>query len=192
MTTPARPVYFLSDFTDAAAAFGKVSTHLQRGLSEPRHPCRTLTVATNGPSARTVVLRAFDPMHRVAWFHTDRRSPKFGELTADPRVCLLWYDPDARLQVRMPATAILHTGDAEARAAWQSLAETSKRDYAALTGPGGDLTADDGEDPAAAERHFVAVACQFDSLDLLELHVTGHRRALLTWDNTWHIKRLAP
>jgi pyridoxamine 5'-phosphate oxidase len=195
VTTPARPAFFLSDFGDAALAYGKVAGWWQRGLHEPRHPFRLVTVATlseAGPAARTVVLRAVEAERRTVWFHTDRRSPKFAELQVDPRLCLLWYDPEVRVQVRVAARAVLHLGDEVAQVAWRNLAETSRRDYAALTGPGGVLDADDGSNPADAESNFVAVACQFSELDVLELLPDGHRRARLHWSGTWSLTRLAP
>ena len=107
--------YFLADFTDANGTYEKASLWLHDGVSSSNHPFRLLTVATIGvddlPNARLVVLRNFVQSTRTLEFHTDVRSPKVAQLRRNPHVCLLFYDPVVRFQLRIAATAQLYNND---------------------------------------------------------------------------------
>jgi pyridoxine/pyridoxamine 5'-phosphate oxidase len=164
-----------------------------------RAPFHVGTVATTGldgsPEARTVVLRSADPGTRTLSFHTDRRSPKFAELSADPQLSWLLYDEPSRMQLRLQARAWLHTDDALASVHWQATSLNSRRAYAAAAAPGSPLeTASDGlivstaegrwslEASEACRPHFVVVTTQVSRLEVLVLHHRGHRRAAFGYD----------
>lgn len=185
--------YFLADFTDANGTYEKASLWLHDGVSSSNHPFRLLTVATIGvddlPNARLVVLRNFVQATRTLEFHTDVRSPKVAQLRRNPHVCLLFYDPVVRFQLRIAATAQLYNNDDIAHYTWRTMRDTSRSTYIVGVGPGGLLKGTElaekpsfqAEDEAAALANFVVVRCEFHEMDLLELHPTGHRRALLQW-----------
>ena len=103
---------FLADFTDADGVYARTAWRLGAAVRSADHPFRLFTLATVGPDryphARTVVLRGFDPVERSVSFYTDCRSPKVRHMAGEPRVALLFYDPTARLQLRIPASARLH------------------------------------------------------------------------------------
>jgi hypothetical protein len=196
---------FLTDFHDVTGCFSRVAGWFHHGLRAPEHPFHTMTLATVGinglPEARTVVMRGFDPDAKEIRFHTDARSPKVAELRAAPAVTLLFYDPHVRLQVRIPAVAVLHHEDNTATAAWGSCAETSRTPYAAHDPPGRILKLDadvptpiiPSVDDALALSRFVLVACRFSTMDVLELCSTGHRRVAFNWsDHEIKLTRLAP
>jgi pyridoxamine 5'-phosphate oxidase len=166
-----------------------VAAELMAAAASARHPLHLSTLATVGPDgcpqARTVVLRHFDPITREVCFHSDLRSGKVLDILRERRVCLHWYDPDSRVQIRMPAQATVHQGDGRARAAWETAAAMSRACYAAADAPGTPLdsfpaapsppaTGDD-----AGFEVFAAVSCHFDELDLLALHAPGHQRVRL-------------
>jgi hypothetical protein len=192
-------------FTDPAAVYARVCDWLTAGVASGRHPFHRMAVATTdrdgAPTARTVVVRGFDPAARTLVFHADARSPKVGEIARDPRVGLLLYDPVARVQVRTTATAVAHRGDDAARDLWQGSRDDIRAGYAAARGPGEVMGPDEPspypppqetDDPFAFDR-FVAFTCRFDALDVLELHPDGHRRVRLTWAGDGvAIERLAP
>ena len=185
--------YFLADFTDAVGTYAKVALWLRDGVTVSSHPFRLLTVATVGtdglPNARLVVLRHFMEAERVIEFHTDVRSPKVDQLRQHPQVGLLFYDPILRFQLRIAATVRLHNSDSVARESWRTMRETSRATYTVGIGPGGLVDASEpaenplfhAENESAAMANFMVVRCEFDEMDLLELHPTGHRRALLQW-----------
>ena len=185
--------YFLADFTDANGTYEKASLWLHDGVSSSNHPFRLLTVATIGvddlPNARLVVLRNFVQSTRTLEFHTDIRSPKVAQLHRNPHVCLLFYDPVVRFQLRIAATVQLYNNDDIAHHTWRTMSETSRSTYIVGVGPGGLLKGNvpaekpsfQAGDEAAALANFVVVRCEFHEMDLLELHPEGHRRALLQW-----------
>lgn len=160
---------------------------LRRGADDHRSPFHTPTLATRGvdgsPELRTVVLRAFHPAARSLHIHTDRRSAKAAQITADPRAALHGYDPLARTQLRLAGHAMLHLDDAAADAAWSASRETSRMTYATAHPPGTALRAPCAAptDPAAGRTHFALMVLTFDSLDWLLLDPAGHRRARFTW-----------
>ena len=166
---------------------------LARGRADRRSPFHTPCVATLGldgrPRLRTVVLRAFDGVDRTLRFHTDARSDKALELAADDRAAVHFYDPSAKVQIRLEGRAHLHADDSLADEAWAQSRSMSRACYGVLPGPGeqleaaGDfaLPADDAE-VAAGRAHFRAVRFVFDRLEWLWLEHAGHRRALFVWD----------
>lgn len=171
------------------AVWRLVAGELLAAAASARHPFHLPTLATIGPDgapqARTVVLRSFDPVTREVVFHTDLRSGKVIDILREPRVCLHWYDADSRLQIRMPARATVHHGDARGRAAWTTTAAMSRACYAAADAPGTPLDAfPSAPPPPAADddpgfEMFAAVSCHFDTIDLLALHAAGHQRVQL-------------
>ena len=170
---------------------------LARGVRDRRSALHLAVLASAGddgfPAARTVVLRAVDTAARTLRVHTDRRSAKFAELTADPRAALLFYEPRARLQVRFRALATLHAGDDVARGIWQGVAATSRRCYLGLApgsvsaGPVSGLPPEletrgpTPEESAPGAANFCAVTLRLLTLDWLHLAAGGHRRARFDW-----------
>ncbi len=191
--TPLHPPQVLADLSHPAACWLQVCGRLQAGSTTPTHSFRWPVVSTvaadGGPDSRVVVLRRFDAGAGVLVFHTDVRSPKAADLTRNRRCGFLFYDPDDRVQVRVRATASLHHADAFARAEFDALSPITRASYASAGVPG-EVEAIDAPfdyppclrvDEAVAFRHFVAVACEIESADVLELHPSGHRRVVFGW-----------
>lgn len=207
------------DKLDAPRAWAFLRQELFGAAGTNRHPFHLFTLAnTNAfgaPEIRTVVLRRFLGFEREVWFHTDLRSPKVDQLRRDSRVSLLWYDPQSRVQIRIPGSAKLHHLDEKAKLAWDKSLPMSRACYSDLHGPGEIIKCGIGEDsPGLAPtplkesetispheesrdepgwNHFVAVCCNFDQMDLLILKSTGHQRARFHFDtNPIRWDRLAP
>ncbi len=132
--------------------------------------------------ARTVVLRGADGVGLTLRCHTDRRSPKFASLQRHPTCAWVFYDPGARVQIRVRGVAQLHTDDAIAEESWQGSAVQSRRCYAveqppssviAAPGPQPDL---EGADWISARNHFAVIITRVVGLEWLWLHHGGHRR----------------
>lgn len=182
-----------------SAVWAWLAGELTAATASARHPLHLATLATidadGGPQARTVVLRHVDAMRCEIRFHTDIRSPKVSAMRCDPRVALHWYDQAMRVQVRIPAVATIHHGDAIAADAWSRSAAMSRACYAAMDGPSTRLAEfpsaptapTDGDDTGLLA--FAVIACRFDAVDVLCLHAVGHQRVRLhvaqspvTWD----------
>lgn len=185
----------MSVAADLQAVLSEATRLLSRAVADRRSPMHTPTIATIGldgrPRLRTVVLRGFDPSRRELRFHTDVRSAKVAELRAEPRMGIHVYDPGARIQIRLAATATLHVDDAMADNAWQASQPMSRVCYGTEPGPGtiigegGAFSLPSGPDEVAAGRpNFVAATGIIDELEWLHLAASGHRRALFRWDGT--------
>ncbi|UVK85057.1 pyridoxamine 5'-phosphate oxidase family protein [Pseudomonas sichuanensis] len=72
------------------------------GIPNPFRLMQLATVDTEGqPKVSTVVLRHADESTKSLIFYVDRRSAKFAEILAEPRVGLTSVDPSGRLQLRI-------------------------------------------------------------------------------------------
>ena len=157
----------------------------------PFHSGQLASIGPDGPNVRTVILRGADAATRRIWCHTDTRSPKFAELTADPRVAWTLYDEGARLQFRAWGRAVLHHDDAVADQRWAATVLNSRRVYQVTAAPGTvspvptagappELDDDSRWTIDFSERgraHFAAVETVVTRLEALYLHHAGHRRA---------------
>lgn len=160
---------------------------LARGVADRRAPFHTPTLATIGadgaPEARTLVLRGFEPGSRTLRLHTDARSGKVAELAREPRCALHFYDPGAKLQLRLAGRAAVHGDDAVAEAAWGASREFSRMCYAIAPAPGTPVAEPPPapRDAEAGRGVFRVILLRFDRLEWLELAAEGHRRARFAW-----------
>ena len=180
---------------DLAALEALAWQRLGAAVGSHRAAFHTGTVGSLGldgrTQLRTVVLRAVDATARRLSFHTDRRSPKFAELTDDVRMSWLFYDAPTKTQLRLLAEASLHHLDAVSAAAWAGTTLNSRRAYAGTQPPGTVLEAPgDGlpPEPAATlaeteawQPNFVVVETRVEQLELLLLDHRGHRRAVFDY-----------
>lgn len=116
---------------------------LQQCADERSGALRNLTLSTvdssNQPQSRILILRNVDTGIRTLWFHTDLRSRKWTELTDNPLVSVIGYDPDRQLQLRMSGTAQLHPPKTELTTkAWSGLPAWTRSTYCG--GPPGEET----------------------------------------------------
>ncbi len=173
---------------DLDAILADCWTTLRRAVADRRHPFRLPTLATTNdgiPDARTVVLRHADPDTWTIACHTDKRSPKFQQLTQQPRCAWVFYDPRARIQLRLNTTASLHTADTIADGAWTNSHPGARDCYRAVRSPStpapGPAAPEPGETESGRDR-FAVVRARVLSIDWLFLHHAGHRRALFRPD----------
>ncbi len=142
----------------------------------------TPVVATIGldgkPRARVVVLRRVEPTRREVYFHTDRRSPKFAELSRDARVQVVLYEPESRIQIRLDGAAQLHTDDAIADEQWERSHPNSRECYKAGVGSSEAIAEAlaTGNAFIDGRPNFAAVRVIVAELEWLWLHHEGHRR----------------
>lgn len=183
-----------------------------KGASDRRSAAHTPVVANidldGNPQQRVMILRHFEPETRRLRFHTDSRSTKVGQLDATQAVSLLFYHPDAKVQLRLQGRASIEYDTARADAAWNESTEFARRCYLAVAAPGavshvplsGLPAAMEGvkpssDDVAPARPNFAVMLVEFDSVEWLYLANAGHRRARWRWDGTrksWHGEWLVP
>ncbi|MGB7406800.1 MAG: pyridoxamine 5'-phosphate oxidase family protein [Pacificimonas sp.] len=156
----------------------------------------TPVVATGEPDARVMVLRAFDQEKWQFRFHSDARSPKIMALAKDPAVAVLFYDADAKVQIRVQGSARSEVTSAEADQAWAAASNFARRCYLVENAPGtktasaaSGLPADiegqqpDDADLIPARENFAIILIDIESMDWLYLANDGHRRAQFTRDD---------
>jgi 3-hydroxyisobutyrate dehydrogenase len=175
---------------------------LQKGASSRLHHFHTGVVATvsdGAPQARTVVLRKVIPQTRTLIFHTDQRSRKISELTENPKVCWLFYDPDMRVQLRLSGNATLHHSDELADFQWKNTRLQSRRCYLSIA-PSTELTKPESglpesllkrnptlEESEAGRENFTVVETHIQKIDWLWLNSSGHQRAKFTWQSSGEV-----
>ncbi|ARM86833.1 pyridoxamine 5'-phosphate oxidase-like protein [Rhizobium sp. CIAT894] len=169
---------------------------LEAAASNPQSGFRFLNLcsvdAEARPQARMVVLRRADRSLRFLEFHTDMRSPKWLELSANPHAAVLGFCPQTRLQFRLEGIVELHAaGSDQANAAWDRLSTWTRTTYTG--GPPGDEVAFDAidgaglpkpADEAEGKPHFGLLIFRARALDWFQLRRQDNRRALLTYDET--------
>ena len=150
--------------------------------SKPPLGLKSLTLATVGidgsPQARTIILRAADPVARTVAFHADRTSAKITELRRDPRATLVGWDADARLQLRLTTTIDVHLDDADADAFWASQ-PASALDVYRVRPPAGSVVAsadDVGRADAPQRERFALLVARVASIEWLWLGKPAQRR----------------
>lgn len=193
---------------DLDVMFEAVWELLQQGARDRRAALHLPVVASAGPDgsdARVMVLRGVDRARHCLRFHTDRRAMKAAQISADPRVCIVGYDADARLQLRLHGVAVVQSG-AEASAHWAATEAFGRRAYRTTLPPGSRLAAPGsglpaefervaaGEPPSEAGReNFAVLEVTLDRIEWLLLAHSGHRRAVhRRTGNGWHAEWCVP
>ena len=153
---------------------------LAGAVRDKAHAWRTPVLATcNGDAAdaRIVVLRDVDAQGRTLLFFTDARSAKARQVAAHPAGMLVMWSPSLGWQLRLRVALTLETEGLRVASRWARLKLTpAAQDYLSPLAPGSTLGS---PEPVRDSRgHFGVLAARVQSIDWLELHAQGHRRAL--------------
>ena len=168
-----------------------ISARLADAAGNRHSPMHAPVVATGDADARVMVLRAFDADHWTLRFHTDARSPKVAVIEGDPRMAVLAYDRDAKVQLRLRGTARIERDGAMVDAAWAESTNFARRCYLG-EGPGAisdvptsglppEFERDEPDDVqlVPARENFAVLLMQAEEIDWFSLAHHGHRRAVL-------------
>lgn len=178
--------------------------HLAAGIEQPDHPFRTPVFCTQGaeaPNARTLVLRGVDRLDDSLICFSDTRARKWAEVTANPRVMWVFYDPGDKVQLRASGVTEQLTEGERVDLHWASQSGGARNNYRTQAGPGQLLDAPGDGIPAAlrdreseiGREHFGVLSTRLSGLDWLDLSGTEHRRALFTReDRDWQGRWIAP
>lgn len=192
-------------YNDLDGSLAHAWAMIGRGVADRRFAFHTPIVATvdetGAPCQRVMVLRAANGETRMLRLHTDVRSEKLVHIAEQPRVSLAFYDPGAKLQLRVGAHARIHVGDEVAHQAWLGSRPQSRLCYEQVVAPGSAVAVPLPELPADArfaksdegERNFAALIATVDTIEWLYLAIEGHRRARWVWhQDQWQGTWLAP
>ena len=181
---------------------------LEQGAShfnDPFHWPVLGTAGEHGVSLRTVILRQVLQPERILVCYTDARAPKARQILDFSKVSWLFYHPKKKIQLRISGEAELHTDDEFADKRWARTRAPSRLDYNTGQPPGTPVDRPSSGlpdflrdkvpsllDSEKGRANFMVIACQIDTIDWLQLKITGHRRARFHWDqhglqSTWLI-----
>lgn len=166
-------------------------SHMTRSNVDHKHPFRYVTLATMSDDdikQRTVVHRKFiEP--GISHICTDGRTRKVTDIGMNPKVSLLFYHPKKKLQIAIQASAML-VEDGELYELYRSqISEHQLIDYAAIPEPGSAIE-DSSSFQSGEGIHLSLLVLKWNSIDLLQLDRSGHKRAKFTktensWKGTW-------
>jgi hypothetical protein len=144
-----------------------------------QHPWRTQVLATTDgqlADARTVVLRDSDSTLRRLTFFTDARAAKVTQLEAQPIGTMVAWSPALGWQLRLRVQLETKRDGLAVSSHWARLKlSPAAHDYLSALPPGSVL---DNALGARGERaHFALIVASVMSVDWVELHAEGHRRA---------------
>ncbi len=154
---------------------------LARATQEREHGWRIMTLATvesGRAEARSITLREAYPAADRLVFFTDDRSRKLQQIQSHPQGTLLAWCPRLSWQIRLRVQLTREMDQHLAMSRWARLRlSPSAQDYLSSLAPGEPLSEIASEERGSRE-HFAMVNAQVESMDWLELHPDGHRRAL--------------
>jgi pyridoxamine 5'-phosphate oxidase len=152
---------------------------LQAAPRDKLHPWRTPVLATTDGQvgdARTVILRESDHAQARLLVYTDARAGKVAQIGEHPLGTLVMWSPAMGWQLRLRVHLQTVTDGLELSSRWARLKlSPAANDYLSPQAPGTPL--EHALDTRGDRAHFALLQAQVLSIDWLELHVQGHRRA---------------
>ncbi|MDP6987230.1 MAG: pyridoxamine 5'-phosphate oxidase family protein [Phycisphaerales bacterium] len=151
---------------DDAALATCVWTRLHAAADQPTDPMHLHVLSTRtldgSPDARLMVLRGVSQKRGTLWYHADAGSEKVRQLDTDARICVVIYDPQTDLQIRLYGIGRSVRSEEELQAHWQhmrSIVEQLRHD--AVDPPPHDLRLDalkrSDQDPWWQPDHFAVI-----------------------------------
>jgi len=165
----------------------------------------TATRDGDGADARTVVLREVDAVARQLVIYTDSRAAKVAQLREQPKATLVLWSARLGWQLRCKLRCVIHEEGLAVASRWERLKLTrAAQDYLSTAAPGSEAQGAQGAHGAQGAQAapgldaaggagmseattsmglshracFAVIEAQVLTLDWLELHPEGHRRAL--------------
>ena len=167
---------------DLEAIRVEVWRQLALATTDAKHLWHTPVLATvNGhmADARTVVLREIDARDRRILIYTDERAAKVPQLLSHPVGTLVMWSAEMGWQLRCRVHLALEMTGLAASSRWARIKlSPAAQDYLSPMPPGTPLDEDVAPThDAVARDYFSVISAQVLSVDWLELHGQGHRRA---------------
>ena len=156
---------------------------LTRAVHDKHHEWRTLVLATIGgtanqpsPDARNVVLREVNASAKQLTIYTDSRAEKSQQIAAHPTGTVVMWSRRLGWQLRCRVRLSLQTSGPAVASRWESVKlSPAAQDYLSPLAPGRPLI--ESTEVQSTQHHFAVITATVLSIDWLELHREGHRRA---------------
>lgn len=174
--------------------FNRCWEDLVNAAKSPIHPFHFPvfgTINSHHVELRTVVLRDVVPNDGCLIFYTDYRSPKIQQIKINPHVSWLFYNPDARIQIRIKALASIHHLNETSSKYWSLLKEHHKRDYSTFLPPSNPIEEtveylDKGNEEKLFEN-FAVISTEVVEIDWLMIKSNENKRARFIKDKSGFI-----
>ena len=157
-----------------------VWAELCAAVRDKAHPWRLGVLATTDgheADARTVVLRELDAATRTLIVYTDARSAKAQQAETHPRATLVLWSEALGWQLRLRVQLAVQTAGLKVSSRWAQLKMTpAAHDYLSPLPPGSAL--EHPRPQRGSSTHFAVLEAEVQTVDWLELHAEGHRRAI--------------
>jgi pyridoxamine 5'-phosphate oxidase len=169
--------------TSLDAVLAEVWRQLALAVHDKSHAWRTPVLATRdgeAVDARTVILREVRSGEQQVMFYTDPRAGKVQQLLAQPQAMLVLWSPLLGWQLRLRVDLSLQTAGLDVTSRWARVkVSPAAQDYLSRQAPGTPLAEQSMDEVPHPDSgvFFGVVTAQINSLDWLELHARGHRRA---------------
>lgn len=173
----------MADRLDSLAAIEEaVWRELQQCATDKSHAWRTPVLATldgDRADARTVVLREIDARQKQLLIYTDERAGKVKQLLGHPNGTLVMWSPSLCWQLRCRVRLSLEMSGLAASSRWARIRlSPGAQDYLSPLPPGTPLPGVSPAHTPVARDYFAVIDATVESIDWLELHRDGHRRAI--------------
>ncbi len=171
--------------TDLTLLREAIWRELRHAVQTRDHPWRTPVLATTEAGiadARTVILREVDTAGERVVIYTDSRAAKAVQLRAEPSAMLVLWSPALGWQLRCRLVVQVPDQGLAVTSRWARIGlSRSATDYLSPMAPGAELDSTPSAPPTRQgpieHHHFGMLDGQVLSVDWLELHPAGHRRA---------------
>ncbi len=151
-------------------------------INDKSHAWRTAVLATiddERADARTVVLRELDAHAKRLLIYTDERAGKVHQLMRQPLGTLVMWSQALGWQLRCRVHLSIEMAGLSASSRWARMRlSPAAQDYLSPLAPGAPLPSDAPTLPPVSRDYFAVIEAGIESLDWLELHADGHRRAI--------------
>ena len=173
--------------TDRLQTLAEIESAVWRELAatarDKAHAWRTPVLATvdgDAADARVIVLREVAQDEKRLLFYTDERTAKVLQLRSHPCGTVVMWSAALGWQLRCRVRLTLETSGLAATSRWAKIRQTAAaREYLSPVPPGTALAEVPHQNSGAVSRaHFAVIEAAIDSLDWLELHPDGNRRAV--------------
>lgn len=175
--------------------------NLHEGAAQAEHPFHVGALATRteaGGAVRAMVLRRADAELRQLICSSDLRAAKVKQLQTCSGSEWMFYDARTNVQIRAGGTTAVHSGDALARAGWETTPRLIQAHYASPLPPGSPRPSSLARLGALAQQaaglvdheagwpHFSLLVTTVTSIDWLQITKTGSQHAEFAWkEGAW-------
>ena len=145
-----------------------------------RYPVLSTVARDGGPNGRILVLRSAKPATWQATLHSDSRAEKVAELAGNDAAMLVFYDHQARIQLRLKGTICENLDKTALESIWARLPAHTRLSYqASPSASSSDNAADHSIDPSvdlSGFENFSELIFSTETVDILQLARSGNRR----------------